>query len=94
MSLRQSSDVLSAKVAQLEDNLLRGAARLVDTARQARNPKGVRPHIIDPKEEFPVTALRNSWNAGPAMKVVVEFEQSLKRHPPIAPGTPDPYTPK
>jgi len=27
------------------------------------------------------------------MKIVVEFEQSLKKHPPIAPGTPDPYTP-
>ena len=27
------------------------------------------------------------------MKVVTEFEQSLKKHPPIAPGTPDPYTP-
>ena len=24
---------------------------------------------------------------------VVEFEQSLKKYPPIAPGTPDPYTP-
>jgi hypothetical protein len=36
---------------------------------------------------------RNSWMAGPAMKVVVEFEQSLKKHPLIAPGTPDPYTP-
>jgi len=24
------------------------------------------------------------------MKIVVEFEQSLKKHPPIAPGTPDP----
>jgi len=22
-----------------------------------------------------------------------EFEQSLKKYPPIAPGTPDPYTP-
>jgi len=27
------------------------------------------------------------------MKIVVEFEQSLKKHPPIAPGTPDPYKP-
>jgi hypothetical protein len=33
------------------------------------------------------------WNAGPAMQIVVEFEQSLKQYPPIAPGTPDPYTP-
>lgn len=27
------------------------------------------------------------------MEIVAEFEQSLKRYPPIAPGTPDPYTP-
>jgi arylsulfatase len=49
--------------------------------------------ITDPKEEYPQTALRNSWNAAPAMKIVVEFEQSLKQYPPIAPGTPDTYTP-
>jgi hypothetical protein len=42
---------------------------------------------------LPQTALRNSWNAGPAMKIVVEFKQSLKKYPPITPGTPDPYTP-
>jgi hypothetical protein len=29
--------------------------------------------ITDPKEEYPQTALRNSWNAGPATKIVVEF---------------------
>ena len=27
------------------------------------------------------------------MKVVVEFEKTLKKSPPIAPGTPDPYRP-
>lgn len=27
------------------------------------------------------------------MKIVVAFEQSLKKYPPIAPGTPDPYRP-
>ena len=27
------------------------------------------------------------------MKIPAEFEQSLKKYPPIAPGTPDPYTP-
>ncbi len=55
-------------------------------------PKGF-DLITDPKEEYPATALRNTWNAGPAIKIVDEFEQSLKRYPPIAPGTPDPYTP-
>jgi arylsulfatase len=49
--------------------------------------------ITDPKEEYPQTALRNTWNAGPAMKIVAEFEHSLKQHPPIKPGTPDPYVP-
>ena len=50
--------------------------------------------ITDPKEEYPATAIRNSWNAGPAMKIVIDFEKSLKEHPPIAPGTQDPYEPK
>jgi arylsulfatase len=49
--------------------------------------------ITDPKEEYPQTALRNTWNAGPAMKIVADFEHSLKPHPPIKPGTPDPYVP-
>jgi arylsulfatase len=30
--------------------------------------------ITDLKEEYPETALRNSWNAGPAMKIVTEIE--------------------
>jgi len=50
--------------------------------------------ITDPKEEYPATGLRSSWLAGPAMKVVVEFEESLKKYPPIPPGTPDPYRPR
>ena len=50
--------------------------------------------LTDPKEEYPATGLRSSWLAGPAMKIVVDFERSLKKYPPIAPGTPDPYRPK
>jgi arylsulfatase len=49
--------------------------------------------ITDPKEEYPATGLQSSWIAGPAMKLVMAFEQSLKAAPPIAPGTPDPYRP-
>ena len=49
--------------------------------------------ITDPKEEYPQTGLRSSWIAGPAMKIAIEFEQSLKKYPPIAPGTADPYKP-
>jgi arylsulfatase A-like enzyme len=49
--------------------------------------------ITDPKEEYPATGLRSTWVAKPAMNIVVEFEKSLKKYPPIAPGTPDPYLP-
>jgi arylsulfatase len=49
--------------------------------------------ITDPKEEYPETGVRNTWVTGPAMKIVTDFEVSLKKYPPIAPGTPDPYTP-
>jgi arylsulfatase A-like enzyme len=49
--------------------------------------------ITDPKEEYPASGIRSTWVAGPVMKIVSEFEQSLKKYPPIAPGTPDPYTP-
>jgi hypothetical protein len=27
------------------------------------------------------------------MKIIVEFENSLKKYPPISPGTDDPYRP-
>jgi arylsulfatase len=43
--------------------------------------------ITDPKEQYPATGIRHTWSAGAAMKLVAEFEQSLKEHPPIAPGT-------
>jgi arylsulfatase len=49
--------------------------------------------ITDPKEEYPATSTRNTWIAAPAMRIVVEFEQSLQKYPPIPPGTPDPYRP-
>ena len=56
------------------------------------NPKAF-DLITDPKEEYAMTSIRNTWNAGPALNVVTEFEKTLKKYPPIAPGTPDPYTP-
>jgi arylsulfatase len=57
-----------------------------------RSPK-VFDLITDPKEEYPATGLRNSWVASPIVQIVTEFERSLAAHPPIAPGTPDPYAP-
>ena len=50
--------------------------------------------VTDPKEEYPQAGLEHSWNAGPIMKVVTDFEASLKKFPPIAPGTADPYVPR
>ncbi len=56
------------------------------------NPKAF-DLITDPKEEYPQTGLLSTYIAGPAIKVVVDFELSLKKYPPIPPGTPDPYKP-
>jgi arylsulfatase len=50
--------------------------------------------INDPTEEYPATLTPNGWVSVPMMKIVEEFEASLKKYPPIAPGTTDPYTPK
>jgi arylsulfatase len=50
--------------------------------------------LTDPKEEYPLIGLTNSWHAKPTLRIVTEFEQSLKKYPPIPPGTPDPYVPR
>ena len=44
----------------------------------------------DPREEKPTA---DSWVVGPILKIVGAFEQSVKQHPLIPMGTPDPYTP-
>lgn len=49
--------------------------------------------INDPKEEYGTTLAPNAWVGGPMMKIVAQFGESVKRHPLIAPGTPDPYRP-
>jgi arylsulfatase len=49
--------------------------------------------LTDPKEEYPQTGLLNTWNADRMVGIVTQMEASLKAHPPIAPGTPDPYVP-
>jgi arylsulfatase len=49
--------------------------------------------IKDPTEEYGATLPADGWVVGPMMKIVGEFEASLKKFPPIAPGTLDPYTP-
>jgi arylsulfatase A-like enzyme len=48
--------------------------------------------LADRKEERDVIAF-NSWVTFPMVKIVGEFEASLKKYPLIKVGTPDPYTP-
>lgn len=48
--------------------------------------------IEDPKERNSVTSM-NTWVYSPTMKIVNEFQASLKSEPPIPVGTPDPYIP-
>jgi hypothetical protein len=45
--------------------------------------------LTDLKEERDVGA-KNSWVAEPMMKIISEFQESLKKYPPIEVGTPDP----
>jgi arylsulfatase A-like enzyme len=48
--------------------------------------------LTDLKEERDVGA-KNTWVAEPMIKILYEFEASLKKYPPIKVGTPDPYVP-
>jgi arylsulfatase len=48
--------------------------------------------LTDRKEERDALPY-NTWVADPMLKIVAEFEASLKKYPPIKLGTPDPYTP-
>ena len=48
--------------------------------------------IEDPKERENVQSV-NSWVYYPVMKIVNEFQESLKTESPILPGTADPYLP-
>jgi arylsulfatase len=48
--------------------------------------------LTDLKEERDVGPY-NTWVAHPMLKIIDEFEASLKKYPPIKVGTPDPYVP-
>jgi len=52
--------------------------------------------LVDQKEEHPAApnVPENLWVRFPASKVLVNHAASLKKEPPIRPGTPDPYVPK
>lgn len=49
--------------------------------------------IKDPKEETDVNSVEG-WVRGPIRRMVVEFQESLKSHPPVPPGAPDDYVPR
>jgi len=46
--------------------------------------------FTDPREEKPTP---DSWVVGPVLKIVGEYDRSVKEHPLIPMGTPDPYKP-
>ncbi len=46
--------------------------------------------FTDPREEKPTP---DSWVVGPVLKIVGDFDRSVKEHPLIPMGTPDPYQP-
>jgi arylsulfatase len=47
----------------------------------------------DPRERHDVFLPSNTWVRRPVEQVIGAFNASLDEHPPIAPGTPDPYEP-
>jgi arylsulfatase A-like enzyme len=49
--------------------------------------------LKDPTEEYGATLTADGWVGGPMMKIVAEFEASVKKYPLIEPGTLDPYKP-
>jgi arylsulfatase len=50
---------------------------------------------LDPKEQFPVQeAEKYLWVRYPVSQILIEHMMSLKKEPPIKPGTLDPYVPK
>ncbi len=64
---------------------------MYDTPQTLPLPKVVNL-LTDLKEERDAGAT-NSWVGVPMTKILVDFEQSLKKYPPIKAGTPEPYTP-
>jgi arylsulfatase len=50
----------------------------------------------DPKEEYPLTKATagHFWVRWPMGEILTEHAQSLRKEPPIQPGTPDPYSPQ
>ncbi len=64
---------------------------MFDSPQPLPNPR-LHNLIEDPKERHSVAPM-NTWVYNPVMKIVADFQASLKKEPPIPPGTPDPYRP-
>ncbi|MEJ8822628.1 arylsulfatase [Variovorax humicola] len=64
---------------------------MYDTPQRLPLPKVINL-LTDLKEERDAGAT-SSWVGVPMTKILVDFEQSLKKYPPIKAGTPDPYVP-
>jgi arylsulfatase len=47
----------------------------------------------DPKEEYPEETLRNTWAINRCLKVVREFQDSLKKHPVVPEGLRETFRP-
>jgi arylsulfatase len=64
---------------------------MFDPPQRLPNPR-MHNLIEDPRERTSVAPM-NTWVWHPAFKIVSDFEASLKKEPPIPPGTADPYPP-
>jgi arylsulfatase len=64
---------------------------MFDPPQRLPNPR-LHNLIEDPRERNSVAPM-NTWFWHPTFKIVSDFEASLKKEPPIPPGTPDPYRP-
>jgi arylsulfatase len=64
---------------------------MFDPPQKLSNPR-LHNLLEDPRERHSVASM-NTWVYNPIMKIVTDFQESLKREPPIPPGTPDPYEP-
>jgi arylsulfatase A-like enzyme len=64
---------------------------MFDPPQKLANPR-LHNLIEDPRERNNIASM-NTWVYNPVMKIVSDFEASLKQEPPIPPGTPDPYAP-
>ncbi len=61
---------------------------MFDPPQRLSNPR-LHNLIDDPRERNNVAAM-NTWAYHPTMKIADDFQASLKKEPPIPPGTPDP----